>query len=670
MTAVDAPGGRAGDTPGERPANGAAAPQLDVPGRRGLLGSGTGRLFGALVVVFVGGYLASWLLPGFGVFPESWDVGLADPIDRARRWLISNQTTHGLYTVFLNPISDAIDAAIRWIESALAWLPWYVYPVFTGVGLWWARSRVAGVLGFLGVWVVGMLELWEQGLSTLALMGVSVIISLGIGIPLGIASWRSDRFARLLRPTLDAMQTMPGFVYLIPFVLLLGIGRVPSVISVFIFAVPPVVRLTDVGLRNVSPAMVEASEMFGATDRQSLRLVRLPQARPAILAGVNQTIMLAMSMVVIAAFIGAGGLGQVVLRSLSSLNVGRATEAGVSIVIMAIILDRFSQGIATAAPGRDARWIRPLTGGAVVAAVVGGLLNHGAFPESLNWQFAGYIDDAVGWMQIHLYDIADSGIGTGPFSDFVTINLVTPLRELFSSAIPWPVMIGIGAVLGLAARGIRLGLGIGAALTLIGLLGTWENAMDTLAQVVVAVVVTLVIGVPLGILAAQRDRFQTALNPFLDFLQTIPSFVLLVPVIMLFHVGRIPGIIASILYALPAAVHYTDLGLRRVPVEIGEAADSFGSTRLQRLRRVDMPLAAPELMVAINQTIMLVLSMVVIAGLVGGGGLGFEAVKGLRRSDSVGSGFEAGIAIVLLAGILDRLTRAVADRLRPPAATA
>ena len=670
MTAVELPGGRADDAPGDRPTNSTAPPAPEIAGRRGPFGGGTGRLFTALTVVVVGGFLASWLLSGFGVFPESLDVGLADPIGRARRWLIGNQTSHWLYTVILDTISDAIDAGIRWIESALLWLPWYAYPVATGVGLWWARGRVAGALGFAGIWVTGMLELWEEGLSTLALMSVAVIISLAIGIPLGIASWRSDRFARVLRPTLDAMQTMPGFVYLIPFVLLFGIGRVPSVISIVIFALPPVVRLTDVGLRNVSPAMVEASEMFGATDRQTLRLVLLPQARPAILAGVNQTIMLAMSMVVIAAFIGAGGLGQVVLRSLQTLDVGRATEAGVAIVIMAIILDRFSQGIATASPGRDLRWIRPLAVGVAVAAVVGGRAGHGPFPERFHWQFADYIDDAVGWMQIHLYDIADSGIGTGPFSDFVTINLVTPLRELFASDIPWPVMIGIGVVLGLAARGFRLGLGIGAALTAIGLLGMWKESMDTLAQVTVAVVVTLIIGVPLGILAAQRDRFQSTLNPFLDFLQTIPSFVLLVPVIMLFHVGRIPGIIASILYALPAAAHYTDLGLRRVPVEIGEAADSFGSTRLQRLRRVDLPLAAPELMVAINQTIMLVLSMVVIAGLVGGGGLGFEAVKGLRRSDSVGSGFEAGIAIVLLAGILDRLTRAVADRLRPPPAIA
>ena len=211
------------------------------------------------------------------------------------------------------------------------------------------------------------------------------------------------------------MQTMPGFVYLIPFVLLFGVGRVPALISTVIFALAPVVRLTEVGLRTVPQVTVEASEMFGATERQTLRLVRLPQARPAIFAGMNQTTMLAMSMVVIAAFIGAGGLGQVVLRAMQSIEVGKASEAGIAIVIMAIVLDRFSTGIATADPGRDARPIKWLALVVSAVGIVGGLLGHNAFPESLNWQFAPYVDDATDWARDNLYDIGGSGIGTGPF---------------------------------------------------------------------------------------------------------------------------------------------------------------------------------------------------------------------------------------------------------------
>ena len=621
-------------------------------------------VLGAVILLIV----AFRTLTDTGVFPESWYAGLADPIDRARRWLITNQNLHWLYTVVLNPVTDTMDWAIRRLESLLKWFPWYAYPLFTGLGLWWTRGRLAGGLGLAGVALIGVLGLWNEAFATLALMGVSVLVSMAIGIPLGIAAWRSDAVARITRPTLDTMQTMPGFVYLIPFVLLFGFGRVPAMISTVIFALAPVVRLTEVGLRTVPQSTVEASEMFGATERQTLRLVRLPQARPAIFAGMNQTTMLAMSMVVIAAFIGAGGLGQVVLQAMRSINVGKASEAGIAIVIMAIILDRFSTGVATADPGDDLPAIRWLALATAVGAVAGGVLGLSEFPRALGWRFAPYVNNLTDWARDNLYDIGGSGIGTGPFSDFVTTQLVIPLRELLSSGIPWPAMIGIGVVLGLWARGPRLAVGIGAALAAIGLLGMWELSMDTLAQVLLAVAATLAVGVPVGILSSHNDLLRTALRPVLDLFQTIPSFVLLVPVITLFHVGRIPGIIASVVYALPAAVHYTDLGLRRVPVETHEAAESFGATRAQRLRQVEMPLAAPELMVAVNQVIMLILAMVVIAGLVGGGGLGLEAVRGLRRSDAVGRGFEAGIAIVLLAAILDRLTRAVADRLRPPAA--
>ena len=638
-----------------------------IGGLRTGLGSGRARfalVLGAVILLIA----AFRILTDSGVFPEAWNIGLADPIDRARRWLINNQTSHWLFAFFLNPVTDTLDWGIRRLESLLEWFPWYSYPLFTGLGLWWTRGRVAGVLGLAGVTLIGVVGLWEESFATLSLMGVSVLISMVIGIPLGIAAWRSEAVARITRPTLDTMQTMPGFVYLIPFVLLFGFGRVPAMISTVIFALAPVVRLTEVGLRTVPQSTVEASEMFGATERQTLRWVRLPQARPAILAGMNQTTMLAMSMVVIAAFIGAGGLGQVVLQAMQSINVGKASEAGIAIVIMAIILDRFSTGIATADPGQDARAIRWLAAATSVGALVGGFLGFNDFPDALGWRFAPYVNSMADWARDNLYDIGGSGIGTGPFSDFVTLEFVTPLRELLSAGIPWPAMIGIGVVLGLWARGLRLAVGIGAALAAIGFLGMWELSMDTLAQVLLGVAATLAVGLPVGILSSHNDILRSALKPVLDFFQTIPSFVLLVPVITLFHVGRIPGIIASVVYALPAAVHYTDLGLRRVPAETHEAAESFGATRAQRLRQVEMPLAAPELMVAVNQVIMLILAMVVIAGLVGGGGLGLEAVRGLRRSDAVGRGFEAGIAIVLLAAILDRLTRAVADRLRPPSA--
>lgn len=623
-----------------------------------------GSIVGCVVLVWA----SSRLLSSVGAFPSSLNVGLADPINDARGWLIDNQRSHWLYNVILNPTSDAIDWSIARLTSILQWFPWYGYLLWAGLGLWWVKGRVAGVLAVLGVAYFGVVEVWEDGLDTLSLMSVAVLLAVVIGVPLGVLSSRSDRAERISRVVLDAMQTMPGFVYLIPFVLLFSIGLVPALLATLIFALPPVVRATDLGIRNLPSGVLEAADMFGATERQSLVKVRLPLARPSILVGINQSINLALSMVVIAAFIGAGGLGNLVLAALRNIDVGAAAESGLAIVAMAILLDRFTSGLADGTSRHDSRLVYWLALIATPITIVGGLLGHRDFPSRLSWHFAEPINDAIGWAQVNLYNINESGIGTGPFSDFVTIRFITPLRELLSEAIPWPVMLALVALAGLSLKGWRLGAGTAAALAVIGFLGMWELSMDTLAQSLVAVAMTLLLGIPLGVLTARSDRFHAVMRPVLDFLQTIPSFVLLVPVIGLFNVGRVPGIMASILYALPVAVHYTDLGLRGVSAQSSEAASSFGATSWQRLTKVELPLAAPQVMTAVNQTIMLVLAMVVIAGLVGGGGLGFETVRALRRSDSVGTGFEAGIAIVLLAGVLDRLTRAVADRLRPPAA--
>lgn len=690
-------------------------------------------LIGAAVLVAV---LALLALGAAGAdlqdFPAGWNIGLRDTIDGFQNWVIGNRMTHPMFTYFFDPLSDIIDTALRRVEGGLLGLPWPVTVLgffLLGVGLGGLRL---GLLSAVCVLFMGWMSLWMESMQTLALMGVSVAIALLIGIPLGIYAARHDRFEAALRPFLDAMQTMPAFVYLIPVLLFFGVARVPAVVATVIFAIPPAIRLTSLGIREVSPAAVEAAESFGSTSRQTLFKVQIPLAMPTIMAGVNQTIMMALGIVVIAALIGAGGLGREVLVSLQRLQVGKALEAGLAIVFLAVLLDRLSDALtrrerAAVVPGAfrllPESWAKygPArafeAGLALLAAAgsraaggfaaglawllglvprlikrddvaesirrfcarhafaIGGLaligvalaicrvLGIGLFPDA--WYAPVYrpVDAAVAWARDNLYRIGDTPLGTGPLSDFITIYGLNFLRRVLIDWLPWVVIVLVTGLIALTLGSWRLAAFTSLGLLLIGLLGMWDMAMDTLGQVIVAVGMAVAIGMPLGILSARSDRFETAMRPFLDFLQTIPPFVYLVPVIMLFNIGRVPGIIASVIYALPPAVRLTNLGIRGVPAETVEAAEAYGSTSRQMLLKVQLPLALPSILMGINQTIMMVLSMVIIAGLVGGGGLGLETVMGLARNET-GRGMEAGLAIVILAVILDRLTQAWARRQR------
>jgi glycine betaine/proline transport system permease protein len=200
---------------------------------------------------------------------------------------------------------------------------------------------------------MAFMGLHELAMITLAVVFTATIISVGLGVPLGILGARSDRFDGLIRPVLDMMQTMPSFVYLIPAVMLFGIGKVPAVIATVIYAIPPIIRLTNLGIRQVDPEVVEAARSFGTTYRQLLFKVQLPMAVPTIMAGLNQTIMMGLAMVVVASMIGAGGLGDEVLRGINRLEVGRGTMAGIGIVVLAIIIDRITQGMVKGQPARS-----------------------------------------------------------------------------------------------------------------------------------------------------------------------------------------------------------------------------------------------------------------------------------------------------------------------------
>ena len=246
---------------------------------------------------------------------------------------------------------DSIGAVVNGFSEGIEWLlmlppAWLLIAIFVGLGLWRIGYKFAIFTAVAFVLIV-LTGFWEQTVVTLGLTFSATLISLLLGIPLGIWAARSERVATIIRPILDFMQTMPAFVYLIPAAMLFGLGRVPGIIATVIFAMPPAVRLTNLGIRQVNKEIIEAGQSFGCTPRQLLFKVQLPNAMPSIMAGVNQTIMMALSMVIIASMVGAGGLGNDVLASIQRLDIGLGFESGMAVVLLAIILDRITESFGT-----------------------------------------------------------------------------------------------------------------------------------------------------------------------------------------------------------------------------------------------------------------------------------------------------------------------------------
>jgi len=267
-------------------------------------------------------------------------------------WLVEN-----FRDVFL-AAKAPIDIVLKAIESFLLFLnPYVVILFFVLLALQFSTKRLA-VGTFLSFFVIGFIGAWEQSMITLALVITAVIFSVIIGLPLGIWSAKSNTVDKTLRPILDAMQTTPAFVYLIPIVMLFGIGNVPGVIVTIIFALPPLIRLTNLGIRQVPEDLIEASRSFGASSKQMLWKVQIPVAMPTIMAGINQTLMLALSMVVIASMIAVGGLGQMVLRGIGRLDIGLAAVGGLGIVLLAVILDRLTQAMGQKDKLDKTRWFQ------------------------------------------------------------------------------------------------------------------------------------------------------------------------------------------------------------------------------------------------------------------------------------------------------------------------
>lgn len=626
------------------------------------------------------GALPSWAVK----YPSVWQVPVAGWISTFMRWLMES-ASFGLFTVreFTRGLAWVLDLPLSATKAVLAEgigfgrgadrvvvapaIPWFAFLVLvSAAGYAVAGLRLAVLMG-LGALYLAVFGQWPGAMVTLASVLVSSLIGAAGGLLIGLACIRWRWLERAVSPALDLAQTMPVFAYLLPMLILFGFGPVSAMIATIVYAMPPMVRVTMLAVRAVPEEIRELGAMTGCTRRQTTWKMLVPTALPALMVGVNQVIMLSLNVVIIASMIGAGGLGFDVLSALRRLDIGAGLEAGLAITVLAVMLDRFAQALALRsgqAPERDEDALRRrrtiVQAGFAVAALMwlsAALFPEIApFPDSLRLSTAPYWSDLVRWINVTFFSTLDA------IRSFAFLNILAPAKR-FMLALPWPWVTALVAIAAFRLGGWRLALQLTALTLFVAAVGLWQVAMLTVYLCGVATLIAALIGVPIGVWAATRPRAWRAVETVIDLLQTLPSFVYLIPIVMLFRVGDFTALIAIVLYAVAPAIRYAAHGVARVPPALIEAGIMNGCTPRQIVTWVRMPLALPDILLGINQTIMLALSMLVITALVGTRDLGQETYSALAKAD-VGKGLVAGLCVAIIAIVADRLVSAAAGCLK------
>lgn len=672
--------------------------------------SGAGIALLAILTVLVPDQM-SWLVAE----PLAGTKAIAGAINSAVAGFVD------LFKPALRAIASGLDWEIRGLQSVLHATPWPVFVLIVSWLAWRFQGMALAVLCGGSVLYMALSGYWFKSMNTLSMVGVSVPLALAIGFSLGVLGAKSARANRVLQPTLDLMQTIPTFAYLAPLVVLFGFGPVPGVLASMIYAAPPMARNVMVGLNSVPAELREVAAMSGTTAWQRFCNIELPHAKQQVLVGINQLVLASLSMVIIAAVIGGfDDIGREVLVATNkgSARFGQALGAGIVIVLLAVVIDRLTRAAAT---NRDRALLPPAqarlwlglgaTGLLVLSFVFSDQLNALAAMTAESFR-AG--EAAVnGWLTDF---IARYGMTLDVIKNKALVYFMLPLRIGLTKAVlpmTWGVaftpfmqmlylagviagagllfwrgrtgyggfLLGLGlvaftgfsylpwwlvftAVLWLSWRVVGVGFAVAAAAMMLGmtLAGHWQDAMYSVYLCSAAVLICLLVGCPLGILAAKNDLVSRIMQPVNDTLQSIPLYIFLIPAVALFQVNEFSALVAIVLYAIVPIVRYTEHGLRHVPTTLVEAARANGCSAFQRLIYVEFPVARPSILLGLNQTVLFSLAMLIIAVLVGARGLAEQVNIGLRDANT-GLGITAGLSMAFIAIIADRILRGWAARL-------
>lgn len=591
------------------------------------------------------------LVPDFARYLDAFFNFVKDDLGlfALTRWLT------GLLQTVLDTTANLLFGKRRWPN--LGPIPWTAIAASMAVlGYYLGGWKMAALVAVTFCWTA-LVGQWKIAMQTMSVLVVAAPTAFIIGLSLGIAAWKSPAFDRALKPILSVLQTLPFFTYLLPAVIFFKVGPTAGAVATTIYAIPPMILMTTLGLQKVSPEVVEAGHMSGCTKLQLLRHVYLPSARTEILVGVNQVIMLCLAMVVLTAFIGMPGLGAKLLAMMGSFKLGRSFEIGVTIVLLAVTLDRMSKAWVVKQPEHFERgtpwWKRHIAlllglGAFVVFCIVAQFIEVASeIGRKQSLSVGKELDTGIKWF----LNIEWVKATTGFLRAFVNVQILIPFRN-FMLSIPTPAFILLITAFALWLGGRRQAITALIFFSLVALSGWWDRSVITLYSVISAVSIAMLLGLPIAILAARTEKWSQRLLLVCDTAQTFPSFVYLIPAIMLFGITDIAVIFSILIFAMVPLIRYTIEGLRTVPPEVIEAAEMSGATRMQKLVNVELPLALPTMAVGFNQAIMFAFFMVIIAAFIGTQDLGQELQRTLAGTD-LGKNFVLGICVSLMALTFD-----------------